>query len=178
MTTARTIGERARQTARDERAEYSADADDERPLGGYVAAMSAYGAGVAAVSAIAWRRGVRIPERVGWGDLLLNAVATHKAARLIAKDPVTSPLRAPFTRFRGRSGESELAEEPRGGHRHATGELLTCPFCLAQWIATGFALGLVIAPRQTRVAMGIMAARAASDALQFGYDALQEAATG
>jgi hypothetical protein len=27
------------------------------------------------------------------------------------------------------------------------GELLTCPFCLGQWVATGLIFGLVLAPR-------------------------------
>ena len=42
-------------------------------------------------------------------------MATHKLSRIIAKDPVTSPLRAPFTTFEGTSGPAELAEEPSSG---------------------------------------------------------------
>src|SRR6266568_6180594 len=50
--------------------------------------------------------------------------------RLITKDPVTSPLRAPFTVFEGQEGQAELKEEVRGhGARKAVGELVTCPFC-------------------------------------------------
>jgi Protein of unknown function (DUF1360) len=33
------------------------------------------------------------------------------------RNPVTSPLRAPFTRYSGTSGEAELAEEVRGRGR-------------------------------------------------------------
>jgi hypothetical protein len=31
----------------------------------------------------------------------MSAVATYKLSHLIARDPVTSPLRAPFTGYRG-----------------------------------------------------------------------------
>lgn len=100
----------------------------------------------------------------------LVGVATHKVARLIAKDPVTSPLRAPFTTFEGTSGEAELAEQVRGtGPRKALGELVTCPFCLGQWVATGFVFGLVLAPRPTRLAASLFTALTGADFLQLAY---------
>lgn len=40
-----------------------------------------------------------LPERLSAQDVVLAGVATHKLSRLIAKDNVTSFLRAPFTRF-------------------------------------------------------------------------------
>lgn len=150
--------------------------DEDRPLGGYVGAMTVYSGLVAGTAGLVRWRGSQLPERVSWSDLVLISIATHKASRLIAKDPVTSPLRAPFTRFRGQSGEAELSEEVIGtGAQHAVGELLTCPFCLAQWVATGFVAGLVVAPRVTRLAAAVFAAVAGADALQHGYDALQDA---
>ncbi|MFA1547804.1 DUF1360 domain-containing protein [Actinomadura chokoriensis] len=92
------------------------------------------------------------PPAIGLTDLALMTITTHKVARLIAKDPVTSPLRAPFTRHSGTAGPSELAEEVRGrGVRHAVGELITCPFCTAQWVATAYAAGLVFVPQATRL---------------------------
>jgi hypothetical protein len=104
-------------------------------------------------------------------------VATHKLSRLIAKDTVTAPLRAPFTRFEGPQGQGELHEEVRGhGARHTLGELLTCPFCLAQWVATAFAAGLVFAPRPTRLVASTFATVAISDALQNVYAFLQKKA--
>jgi hypothetical protein len=151
----------------------------DRPLAGYLATMGVYGAAVGTLAGLAKAGGRTLPDRVDSHDLVLLAVATHKASRLLAKDPVTSPLRAPFTRFQGRSGESELAEAPRDGTgAHTVGELLTCPFCVSQWVATGFAFGLVLAPRTTRFAAALMAVRAGSDALQFGYDLLQRSASG
>jgi hypothetical protein len=91
---------------------------------------------------------------------------------------VTAPIRAPFTSFQGASGEAEVAEEVRehGGVKHAIGELLTCPFCMAQWVGTGFVLAYVTAPRATRLAALTMTMVAGSDVLQFVYDAIQSGA--
>lgn len=153
--------------------------DEDRPLASYVATMTIYSAIVAALSLVVRRSGAPLPDRVGVGDVALMSIATHKISRLVAKEPVTSPLRAPFTRFKGQSGEAELAEEVRGsGRRHALGELLTCPFCLGQWTATGLTFGFVLAPRATRLFATLFTSLAISDLLQFAYDKVQEDATG
>lgn len=143
---------------------------EERPLGGYVGLLAIYG-GVVTASTVAFNlSGRRLPERPSIGDLALFAVATHKVSRIIAKDPVTSPLRAPFTSFEGQSGPAELKEDVRGhGFRHALGELLTCPFCLGQWVATGFWFGRVVRPRETRLLASVFATVAIADALQLAY---------
>lgn len=62
--------------------------------------------------------------------------------------------------------------------RHAIGELLSCPFCLAVWVATGLTGGLVLAPRLTRLVATALTAVAASDFLQMGYAVAQRAAEG
>jgi hypothetical protein len=146
---------------------------ENRPLGSFVAIMGAY-AGAVGLGAVAVRRR-GLPERPRWDDLLLVAVATHKLSRLVAKDPVTSPLRAPFTRFRGTSGEAELSEEVRGsGPRKAVGELVTCPFCVGQWVATALMFGLALAPRATRFTAALLASLTAADFLQFAYAAAEQ----
>jgi hypothetical protein len=141
----------------------------DRPLGGYAGAMSVYGALSAGLAGLA-RMQKRALPRADASDVILVACATHKLSRLITKDAITSPIRAPFTQFAGAAGEGELTEEVRGdGVKHAVGELLTCPFCLAQWIATGFAFGLIFAPRATRLVASTMTAVAGSDFLQLAY---------
>lgn len=147
-----------------------------RPLRGYLGLLGAYGALVTGMGAVVARRGV--PERIETSDLALMSVATHKVARLIAKDPVTSPLRAPFARFSGPSGTpAEVSEDVRGdGGRHAVGELVTCPFCLGQWVATGFAFGFAVAPRPTRIVASVFTALTVSDFLQLAYAAASRAA--
>jgi hypothetical protein len=120
-----------------------------------------------------------VPERPAVTDVVLISIATHKLSRLLAKDSVTSPLRAPFTRYQEPSGESEVNEEVRaeeGSAGHAVGELLSCPFCLAMWVATGLTGGLVLAPRLTRLVATGFTAVAASDFLQLAYAAAKRAA--
>jgi hypothetical protein len=128
--------------------------EEDRPLGGYVGALGVYATGVGGLTLAARALGVMAPERVTPFDLALVGLATHKTSRILSKDAVTSVLRAPFTVYDEPSGDAELSEHPRkDSHaQHAVGELVTCPFCLAQWIATGFAAGLVFAPRFTRLA--------------------------
>jgi hypothetical protein len=158
---------------------YAERASDERPLAGYAAVMAVFAAGAAAVAGLARLTGRRLPERLPAGDIALMATATHKISRLLTKDAVTSPLRAPVTRFENAAGEAEITESPRGhGARHALGELLTCPFCTGVWVAGGLAAGMVFAPRATRFGMGVASAVAASDFLHLGYDAAKKAAAG
>jgi Protein of unknown function (DUF1360) len=140
------------------------------PLDGYATAMSVYGGVVAALAGAIRLSGRELPDRIGPWDTAMAAVATHKLSRLIAKDPVTSPLRAPFTVFEGTSGPAELAEDVRGaGRRKTVGELVSCPFCVGMWVATGFTAGYVFMPRATRLAATTLAALAGSDFLQFAY---------
>ncbi|MCQ4079351.1 DUF1360 domain-containing protein [Streptomyces sp. RB6PN25] len=122
--------------------------EEERPLGSFAALMGTYAVVVAGVAAAARLTGRKIPEPTAW-DVVLWAGANHRLSRLIAKDPVTSPLRAPFTRFEGTTGPAELAEQVRGrGTRKAIGELLTCPFCTSLWVATGSLRAPSSLPRQ------------------------------
>jgi hypothetical protein len=115
-----------------------------------------------------------LPERLDLRDVVLGGIATHKLSRLIAKDKVTSFVRAPFTRFQEASGHGEVEEEPRGsGLRLATGELVVCPYCLAQWVAAGFVVGFVHAPRATRLIAAMSTMHALSDALQLAYSAAE-----
>jgi Protein of unknown function (DUF1360) len=153
---------------RHEGEEYSQGAD--RPLGAYLGGMAIYGGLVAGLGALARRQGRTLPC-LSPLDVLLVTAATHKLARLVTKESITSALRAPFIRYRGVSGPGEPAEEVRsdGPLRHAAGELLTCPFCLAQWTATGFTFGMIFAPRTTRLAATTLTAVAGSDFLQLGY---------
>ena len=161
--------------ARDAAGEYAGEED--RPLGSYVGAMTVYGVAVVAGAGLLRRRRVTLPERLSAADLALIAVATHKLTRTIAKDSVTSPLRAPFLRYQEPAGDGEVNEEVRvGGWGHGVGELLSCPFCLAQWVATAFVGGLVVAPRATRLVAGVFVTRTGSDLIQLAYAALEDKA--
>lgn len=148
---------------------------DHRPLGAYAGLTTAFGAAFAGALAALQAGGRELPERLSLGDLALTGIATHKVTRLLAKDKVTSFIRAPFTRYQESSGQGELEEAARGtGMRFAIGELLVCPYCLAQWVASGFAVGLVAAPRTTRFVAGIYVAETVSDFLQLAYKAAED----
>ncbi|WP_433433443.1 DUF1360 domain-containing protein [Nonomuraea sp. CA-141351] len=155
-----------------EKTEQNYEGEHDRPLRGYVRILGAYGGTVAVAATASMLAGRRVPDHVGVMDLLLMAACTHKVSRRLSKDPVTSPLRAPFTRYEGQGGPAEVDEEPRG----AVGELLACPFCLAQWVATAYAAGLVLAPRVTRIVGATMTAVAISDWLQLAYAKLMKSA--
>ncbi|HUQ61808.1 DUF1360 domain-containing protein [Lentzea sp.] len=146
-----------------------------RPLPGYLMAMGSYAVLVGVVSAAGRLAGVQLPERFSLGDTALVSIATHKASRLLTKEAVTSPLRAPFTRYEEAAGHAELKESPRKDHpaQHAIGELVTCPFCAGVWIASGLTAGLVFAPRMTRLVATALTAVAASDTLNLVYDKLK-----
>ena len=159
--------------ARTEKDRYSGN--EERPLGGYVAAMTAYAAAVGTLAGITRATRRPIPDGLAVQDVVLSAVATHKLSRLIAKDAVTSPLRAPFTVYQGTTGPAELKEEVRGtGVTKTIGELVSCPFCLDMWVATSLIAGYIYLPRTTRLAVDTLAVLAGADMLQFVYALLQQ----
>ena len=148
----------AGRTVRAQEARYAGD--EERPLRGYAMTMAVYGALVGGLAAAAKATGRDIPGRIPAPDIAISAVATHKLGRLIARDPITSPLRAPFTEYRGTAGPAELREDvPGQGARKTIGELVTCPLCTSVWVATGFTAGLIYLPRTTRLAMGTLTAQ-------------------
>src|SRR3954451_13287907 len=117
---------------------------EQRPLAAYAGLTTAFGLAVGGALAAAGAAGRELPERLAPSDVVLAGLATQKLSRLISKDKVTSFLRAPFVRFEESAGHGELSEEPRGhGLRYAIGELLACPYCISQWVAAGFGVGLV-----------------------------------
>ncbi|HEY2800865.1 MAG TPA: DUF1360 domain-containing protein [Chthoniobacterales bacterium] len=116
-----------------------------------------------------------LPERVEPQDLLLFALSTQKLSRVITKDKVTAAFRAPFTEIEGKGGAGELEEHSRGrGIQRAIGDLITCPFCLGTWIASGFIYGFIFSPRLTRILASIFAVSGIADFLQQAYVKAQE----
>lgn len=145
------------------------------PLGAYAGLITAFmGAGAAAL-VVGVRRDA-LPERFALSDVALASVATHHLARLITKDRVTSVLRAPFTRYSGDGAPGEVREQPRSrGSQLAIGQLLTCPYCVGDWVALGVMTGMVAAPRATRACATVLTVAAVADALQALYVRLSPA---
>jgi hypothetical protein len=145
-----------------------------RPLGAYVLLTALFNLLLAGWLVLAGRRG-RLPEGYRAGDLLLLGAGTFKLSRLVAKDRVTSGLRAPFTRFQEDTGYGEVEEAARGrGLRRAVGELLVCDYCLGLWVAASMVAGLTVSPRVTRAVASVFAVHGLADALQLAYSAAQK----
>jgi hypothetical protein len=114
--------------------------------------------------------GRKIPGGVSLGDVLLTGVATHKLSRLLSKNKITSPLRAPFVKDECRTGSAEVEGQPRGeGMQKIVGELISCPYCLDVWVGTSLGCGMVVKPRLTRFVCGILSSITTSDFLHQAY---------
>ena len=151
-------------------------ADSRQPLGAYGVLATAFTTALAAGVTSAHRRG-RLPEDVAAKDIVVLGMATHKLARLLTKDAVTSFARAPFVRLEDKSGSASIKETPRGtGLRRSIGELISCPECTGQWVASGLMIGLVHSPRVTRLIAALYASLTIGDMLQFIYVGLKSRA--
>jgi hypothetical protein len=152
-------------------ADYAAE-DEHRPLAGYAVLTSVFGTAMAGGLLAARSTGRPLPPRFETRDVVMAGIATHKLSRLVTKDKVTGFARAPFTRFQGKAGHGEVKEAARGrGLRYAIGELLVCPYCIAQWVAGGIAAGWVLAPRTTRLLSAMWAVQGIADGVQLAYSA-------
>ena len=148
---------------------------EDKPLASYGMLMSVFSALAGGFAAWFRRSGRDLPERIDGRDFALLTVASHKAARLITKDKVTSAVRAPFTEYQGPGGPGEVEEAPRGkGLRHAIGELLVCPYCLGMWTSALMTAGLLVAPRFTRWLCSVLAIFFGADVLQIAYKKAEE----
>jgi hypothetical protein len=137
----------------------------ERPYPEYAALTGAFGAVLGGFLLLA--RG-RLPERIAFGDVVRLGLSSYKIGRLVAKDEVTSWVRAPVTR------DDEGTEPKPKGSARALGELLTCPYCVGVWTAAGLSYALVLFPRETRVVTTMFSAQAVADFLNAAFVKLQE----
>jgi hypothetical protein len=148
-------------------------APDERvPLAGYTASMLTFAALLAGALAQIGRMRRPLPNLL---DVALLGIATHKLSRIVSKDFVTAPIRAPFTRRQTAEGAGEVRDEARGGPlRRTAGYLLTCPYCLGPWFATGLTTSMVRWPARTGFVVRVLAATAVSDFLHLSYSRSNE----
>ena len=145
-------------------------ASAERPLRTYGVLVGVF---VGVFGGVLGRAAVRgeLPDRISVLDIALAGIAGHKVSRIVAREEVTAPVRAPFVETVAAPGGG-VSERPSGtGPRRAFGRLLTCPSCVGQWTTAAFVTGLVVAPRLTRVTTAMVAADAVSDFLHVAYRA-------
>ena len=165
---------------REARDAFQSDAEPhERPPFRPYAALTAVFNAAFGGALVAAHRSSRLPDKVATRDVLLIGTASHKLSRLVAKDKVTTFLRAPFTEYQGRGGPAEVEESSREGEvRGAIGELLICPYCLGLWSTGALHVGLLFAPRATRVVASTLTALTLSDFLQIAYKAAENRGLG
>lgn len=146
--------------------------EDDVPLAGYTAAMLIY---TAALGGVLLGLSKRLRQQPSVVEVLMLGMATHKLSRIITKDFVTAPLRAPFTRRQGKEGAGEVTDEPRGNPLQSSiGYLLTCPFCVGPWLATGLSALLARRPNEGRFVLRMLTAVTVSDFLHLAYSRLNE----
>ena len=157
-------------TADDAGALFAGYSPKKKPLGGYAFLAGVFTVALGGALAAAAADGDDEVRELRWRDLVLLGIATHKLSRIATKDLVTSPFRAPFVKFKKSAGAGEVEEEARGeGLQAAVGDLLTCPYCIAPWLASLLAFSFQRAPRTTRLLSGIFCITAASDFLNHLY---------
>jgi hypothetical protein len=139
------------------------------PYRAYAQITGTFVGGLAAAAAVARLLG-REPREQSALDLVVLSAATFKASRTIARDEVTSFIRAPFVEGEAHEG----GEDPvgTGNLQQAIGELVTCSRCVGTWVAAGLATTQILAPRVGRLLTWSLAAAGVNDFLQAGFAAL------
>jgi hypothetical protein len=146
---------------------------EQRPLAAYAGLAATYAGLFGGGLAAAVRRGHELPERMDPADIALYGVATHRLSRLLSREKVARFVRTPFTDVDEDepAPPAEMSEHPREarGIRRAMGELVTCTMCMDQWIAAGFVVGHVWAPRATRITASALAVKSVADVLHLAW---------
>jgi len=145
-----------------------------QPAGAYLAFAGVYL--VATAGAWLWLRRHRLTwPQPTFFDFVLLGLATARLSRLITRDKITLPLRAPLTASAA-EGEQQPGIRPRGsGLVRAAGELVTCPRCAAVWAASGLTLTYFASPTSARFAGLLLSSSLVSDFVNRGFGLLNEA---
>jgi Protein of unknown function (DUF1360) len=144
--------------------------EQERPPYEAYAAIAASFAGLLATAGALGRLLDREPQSRTALDFAILALASFKAARTLAHDRVSAPMRAPFVE--GEGGAEDEVPVRSGGMQQAIGELVTCTRCVGTWAAAGLAATQIVAPRFGRLLTWSLGAAAANDFLQAGFNAV------
>jgi hypothetical protein len=136
---------------------------EEEPLRGYLAVTALFVAATT-IGLVGLRRSrgkIPTPDLL---DLFVLGAGTLRLSRLVSRDKVMSPVRAPFTEIERDKANGEARERARGsGAVRAIGELLTCPRCTAMWASGALCLTYFWAPDLGRSVGVILASAAVSD---------------
>ncbi len=151
------------------------DKKDDVPVSSYATLVGVFNLIFGLFLVVSRATGRGIPERIEVRDILIFGAATHKLSWILAKEPITSPIRAPFTELQEVKSPTKADEKPRGtGLQKTVGELLTCHFCLGMWVAAFFTYAFALFPAVTRLIAAIFAMLAISDHLHQTYKSLMD----
>jgi Protein of unknown function (DUF1360) len=139
------------------------------PYEAYASIMAAFGGLLAGAGAVGHLRG-RDAREHDLLDLVALVLATFKASRTIARDEVTSFVRAPFVEGEAHEGGEHPVET--GDFHQAIGELVTCSRCIGTWVAAALGTTQILAPRFGRLLTWTLCAAGANDFAQAGFAAL------
>jgi len=135
---------------------------DAEPISGYVLLASLF-VGITSSALVLLRRNRLMLRAPGLLDATLIGLGTARLSRLITRDKVMRPLRAPFT-VAEREPAGDVKEQPKGsGLVHAAGELVTCPRCTAIWAASCLSLTYYASPSIGRFAALTLSSALVSD---------------
>jgi BarA-like signal transduction histidine kinase len=121
------------------------------PLKGYATLLGVFG--TTFVGLMVWaKKSNRLIKRTSLTDVMILGVGSHKLARILTKDRITTVMRQPFTVYDGSKDAlpAEVTEHVRrdgSPMRQALGELVTCPYCASTWSSTAM-LATFLADRQ------------------------------
>jgi hypothetical protein len=119
----------------------------------------------------------RAPRRVPLSDVVLLGLACARMSRLLTREKVTRPIRAPFTEVAPDARPDEVKELPRQGRRHAMGELLTCPRCAGMWTSAALTIAYSLAPLPTREVAALLSVAMISDLTNARFAAARRSAS-
>jgi len=145
----------------------------DEPIHGYLVLASVF-LGVTGSALLLLGRKARLPSP-GALDAALLGLGTARLSRLITRDKVMRPLRAPFT-VEQHEGPGEIKEQPKGsGLTRAAGELVTCPRCTAIWAASCLTITYFASPGVGRFVAMILSSSLVSDFVNRSLVLLNEA---
>jgi hypothetical protein len=150
---------------------------EKEPLVDYALLMATFGA----VCVVGFGRALiegRAPRRIPLSDLALLGLACARLSRLLTREKVTRPIRAPFTDVAPDALPDEVRELPRAGRRHAMGELLTCPRCAGMWTSALLTVAYSLAPLPTREVSALLSVALVSDLANVWFAAARHHAVG
>lgn len=134
---------------------------ENQPLRGYLTVAGVFASAAVLGLGLLKASGRRLPVPKAI-DVFLLGIGTMRLSRLIARDKVMSPVRAPFTDVEQDGAETK--ERPRGsGITRAVGELVTCPRCTAMWASGMLCMTYCWTPDVARAVSLTLSSAAISD---------------